>query len=97
MTTARRMRSIAIACAALLSAACASKNLDQVTLKFWTIGREGEVVASPTLVNLARLGIGSMTVFNVVVVAVLSEKLVRYGYAFVVRGSAGKAKASRSS
>ncbi len=44
MTTARRMRNILIACAGLLLAACASKNPDQVTLKFWTIGREGEVV-----------------------------------------------------
>jgi multiple sugar transport system substrate-binding protein len=44
MTTARRTRDICAACAALLLAACASRNPDQVTLKFWTIGREGEVV-----------------------------------------------------
>ncbi len=43
MIHARRMRWIAVG-ASLLLAACAEKNSNETRLKFWTIGREGEVV-----------------------------------------------------
>ncbi len=44
MTGMRRARWIVAAVIGALLAACAARSPDQVTLKFWTIGREGEVV-----------------------------------------------------
>ena len=43
MTIARRMRWIAVGIGLLLTA-CAGKNSNETRLRFWTIGREGEVV-----------------------------------------------------
>jgi hypothetical protein len=48
---------------------------------------------SPELYNLAALGIGSMAFFNVAVGAILSEKLIKYGWIFV-RGRRVGAEAS---
>ena len=45
---------------------------------------------SDALFNATVVGIGSMAIFNLIVVAILSEKLVRYGWVWLRHGSLAK-------